>query len=264
MEYQHYKRLKIEQADGVLTVALSQPERRNAMDEIMHREIPELWRQISQDRSVRVVILKGDPEGKAFCAGGDLKWVSEAAQSGERYEEILRDGVDIVRGVAQLPQPVITMINGSAIGVGASLALFGDIVFADEAAVIADPHVSVGVVAGDGGAIIWPLLVGPNRAKEFLMTGDPLTGAQAERIGLVNHAVPAGELQERVENMARRLANGPRLAIELTKRSVNIQVNTLVNHILHASLALEGLTFRTQDHHAAVNAFLSRSRPSAK
>ncbi|HJV84984.1 MAG TPA: enoyl-CoA hydratase-related protein [Noviherbaspirillum sp.] len=264
MEYQHYKRLKIEQADGVLTVALSQPERRNAMDEIMHREIPELWRQISQDRSVRVVILKGDPEGKAFCAGGDLKWVSEAAQSGERYEEILRDGVDIVRGVAQLPQPVITMINGSAIGVGASLALFGDIVFADEAAVIADPHVSVGVVAGDGGAIIWPLLVGPNRAKEFLMTGDPLTGAQAERIGLVNHAVPAGELQERVENMARRLANGPRLAIELTKRSVNIQVNTLVNHILHASLALEGLTFRTQDHHTAVNAFLSRSRPSAK
>lgn len=263
MEYENYKRLKITRDGGVLTVVLSQPQRRNAMDETMHCEIPELWRQISRDRSVRVVVVKGDSEGKAFCAGGDLKWVSEAAQSGERYEEILRDGVDIVRGMAQLPQPVITMINGSAIGVGASLALFGDIVFADEAAVISDPHVSIGVVAGDGGAIIWPLLVGPNRAKEFLMTGDPVTGAEAARIGLVNHAVPAAELEERVYKMAQRLANGSRLAIELTKRSVNIQVNTLVNHILHASLALEGLTFRTEDHHEAVKAFLSRGKPAA-
>ena len=145
---------------------------------------------------------------------------------------------------------------------GASLALFGDIVFADETATIADPHVTIGVVAGDGGAIIWPLLVGPNRAKEFLMTGDPLTGAQAERIGLVNHAVPADELAARVDQMAQRLAHAPRLAIELTKRSVNIQVNNLVNNILHASLALEGITFRTEDHRDAVKAFLSRSKPS--
>lgn len=262
MDYANYKRLNVEQVGGVLTVELSQPQRRNAMDEVMHGELPDLWRQIAKDRSVRVVVVKGDPAGKAFCSGGDLKWVSDAAQSGERYEEILRDGVDIVRGMTQLPQPVITMINGSAIGVGASLALFGDIVFADEAATIADPHVTIGVVAGDGGAIIWPLLVGPNRAKEFLMTGDPLTGAQAERIGLVNHAVPADELAARVDQMAQRLAHAPRLAIELTKRSVNIQVNNLVNNILHASLALEGITFRTEDHRDAVKAFLSRSKPS--
>ncbi|MBS1188320.1 MAG: enoyl-CoA hydratase [Rhodocyclaceae bacterium] len=264
MEYAKFNRLKIEQVGGVLTVALSQPQRRNAMDETMHRELPELWRQVAKDRSVRVVVVKGDPEGKAFCAGGDLKWVSEAAQAGETYEEILRDGVDIIRGMTQLPQPVITMVNGSAIGVGASLALFGDIVFADQAAVIADPHVGIGVVAGDGGAIIWPLLVGPNRAKEFLMTGDPVTGADAERMGLVNHAVPAEELAGHVYKMAERLAQGPRLAIELTKRSVNIQVNNLVSNILHASLALEGLTFRTDDHRQAVNAFLSRSKPAGK
>jgi len=260
MEYAHYTRLKIRQDDGVLTVALSHPARRNAMDEAMHRELPALWRQVSADRAVRVVVITGDPEGGAFCAGGDLKWVSGAAQSGEAYEEILRDGVDIVRGMAQLPQPVIAMVNGAAIGVGASIALFADIVYADEAATIADPHVSIGVVAGDGGAIIWPLLVGPNRAKEFLMTGDPVTGAQAERIGLVNHALPKAELEAAAQAMARRLASGPRLAIELTKRSVNIQVNTLVNHMLHASLALEGMTFRTEDHRAAVQAFLSRAK----
>lgn len=249
MEYGQYKRLKIEQAGAVLTVALSQPKRRNAMDEIMHRELPELWRQVARDRSVRVVIVKGDPEGGAFCAGGDLKWVSEAAQAGETYEEILRDGVDIVRGMTQLPQPVISMINGAAIGVGASLALFADIVFAAQDAVIADPHVTIGVVAGDGGAVIWPLLVGPNRAKEFLMTGDPISGAEAERIGLVNHAVPAAELEGRVDKLAQRLAHGARLAIELTKRSVNIGLNTQINHVLQVLMVGKSHS----DHHLAQN-----------
>lgn len=263
MNYATYQRLKISLQDGVLTVMLSQPARRNAMDEVMHRELPQLWREVASDRDVRVVLIKGDPAGGAFCAGGDLKWVSEASQSGEGYEEILRDGVDIVRGMTQLPQPVISLINGAAIGVGASLALFADIVYADESATIADPHVTIGVVAGDGGAIIWPLLVGPNRAKEFLMTGDPLSGRRAADIGLINHALPAAELEPAARAMASRLASGPRLAIELTKRSVNLQMNALVSQILPASLAMEGLTFRTRDHHMAVDRFLSRGKAAA-
>jgi enoyl-CoA hydratase len=159
------------------------------------------------------------------------------------------------------PQPVLAMINGAAIGLGATLALFADISFIDEAAKIADPHVSVGVAAGDGGAVIWPLLIGPNRAKEFLMTGDALTGREAAALGLVNHAVPAAELEARTYALAQRLATGPRLAIEFTKRAVNLYLRQVLNQVIDASIGLEGINFRTADHAEAVRAFLAKERP---
>jgi enoyl-CoA hydratase len=127
--------------------------------------------------------------------------------------------------------------------------------------VIADPHVKIGVAAGDGGSIIWPLLLGHNKAKEFLMTGDALTGAQAEAIGLVNHAVPPEELEAVTYKMAQRLASGARLAIELTKRSVNMHLERTMAGMLEASLALEGLTFNTTDHNEAVRAFFAKEKP---
>ncbi len=256
-----YERLLVTQEDGVLTIVMNQSDRRNAMDAAMHRELPHVLRAASQDDAVRVIVLTGAADGKAFCAGGDLNWVHEQSQSGEGFSRVLSEGVEILRSIVQARQPVVAMINGAAVGIGATIALYCDVAFMAEDARIADPHVGIAVVAGDGGSVIWPLLVGPNRAKEFLMTGDAMTGSQAAAIGLVNHAVPGAELAERTYAFARRLATGPRLAIELTKRSVNMQIERAMAGMIDASLALEGLTFRTADHHEAVRAFFAKETP---
>ncbi|MEA3219565.1 enoyl-CoA hydratase-related protein [Immundisolibacter sp.] len=259
--YQGYQRLKFHRDGSILTIALSNPTARNAVDADMHAELARVFLEVALDTDTRVVVLTGDPDGKAFCAGGDLKWIESIEGKGERYAVVLKEGLDIVKTMSNTPQPIVSMINGHAMGLGATIGLFADVSFMDETAKIADPHVSIGVVAGDGGAIIWPLLIGPNRAKEFLMTGDALTGTQAAAIGLVNHAVPAAELQERAYAFARKLASGPQLAIQLTKRSVNLFVGQVIEQVLTASLAMEGLTFASADHREALRAFFAKEKP---
>ncbi len=256
-----YKRLLLENKGGVLTIMLSSPKRRNAVDGVMHEELPRALRAAAADPSVAVIVLTGDPAGGAFCAGGDIHWVRDASQTGEGFAKILREGVEVLRAIVDAPQPVISMINGAAVGLGATLALFADVSFMDEAAKISDPHVGIGVAAGDGGAVIWPLLIGPNRAKEFLMTGDALTGAEAASIGLINHAVPARDLNSRTYAFAERMLTGPRLAIEFTKRSVNLYLRMILNQVIDASVSLEGISFRTADHDEAVRAFAAKEKP---
>ncbi|MBT9282049.1 MAG: enoyl-CoA hydratase/isomerase family protein [Hydrogenibacillus schlegelii] len=263
--YDGYEALRFESRGPILTVYLVNPSARNAVNQRMHEELSRVFFEISRDRDVRVVVLRGAPEGKAFCSGGDLRWLQKAACTPEGYAEILRQGIEIVRSMLFLPQPILAMVDGPAVGLGATLALFADISLMAEDAKIADPHVAVGVVAGDGGAVMWPLLMGPNRAKEFLMTGDALTGAEAARIGLVNHAYPRDKLEGETYRLAERLAGGPRLAIEWTKRSVNLFIAQVMNTVLTASLALEGITFQTNEHQEAVQAFLEKtpSRPGS-
>jgi len=259
--YGEFRALKTTRDGAILTVAISNPQSRNAINATLHAELPRLFTTVSRDQDTRVVVLTGDPAGGAFCAGGDFKWFEETARDSVSFNRIMQDGRDIVRNLLDIPQPVIAMINGAAIGLGATIALHCDLSYIDEAAVIADPHVGVGVVAGDGGAVIWPLLIGPNRAKEFLMTGDPIRGRDAAGMGLVNHAVPAEELREVTYAMAHRLATGPRLAVEWTKRAVNLSIQRLATGVLTASMALEGLTFRTADHDEAVRAFHAKEKP---
>jgi enoyl-CoA hydratase len=260
--YDDYRALKFERLDATLTLSISNPGSRNAINSDLHEELPRAFARVARDRSIRVVVLTGDPAGGAFCAGGDLPWVTQVQSDADLFDQVMRDGRDIVHNMLAMPQPVIGMINGHALGLGATLALCCDITYMDEAAKIADLHVAAGVVAGDGGAVLWPLLIGPNRAKEFLMTGDPLTGRQAADIGLVNHAVPSAQLREAAYAMAARLERGPRLAIEWTKKSVNIFVQQVCDSVLPASIALEGLTFNTTDHREAVRAFLAKEAPA--
>lgn len=259
--YDGFRTLRFERDGPVLTVIISNPGARNSVNGVLHEELSLAFAQIAQDRGARVIVLTGDPAGRAFCAGGDFNWLTEVQGSPAKLDRVMQDGMAIIRNMLATPQPVIGMINGPAVGLGATLALNCDITYMDEAARIADPHVSVGVVAGDGGAVIWPLLIGPNRAKEFLMTGDPLTGREAAAIGLVNHALPAAELKSATYGMAHRLAEGPRLAIEWTKRSVNLAINQLANTVLTASLALEGITFCSPDHREALRALLAKEKP---
>jgi enoyl-CoA hydratase len=159
------------------------------------------------------------------------------------------------------PKPIIAKVNGHAIGLGATLALFSDICYAANHAKIADPHVAVGFTAGDGGAVIWPQLIGYNRAKELLFTGDHLLAPEAERLGLINRALPTEELDKAVDLLAQRIATGATHAIQWTKASINIGLKQLAHSIMDAGAAYEALSNHTRDHQEAVNAFREKRKP---
>ena len=246
---------------GVLTARLNRPDRGNGLNKQMHLDLRDLYQRIANDPEVRAVVLTG--AGRSFCVGADFAVMEENLETGypEGRPDLLDDGIDIARGALRVRQPMVAAVNGHAIGLGASLALFCDVVYMNEEARIGDPHVNAGLVAGDGGAVLWPLLVGLNRAKELLMTGDLLEADQAERYGLVNHVVPADEVLASATAMAQRLASGPRHAIEFNKRLCNKELEDRVNRLYDLAFALEAITFDTDDHREAVDAFLSKRAP---
>jgi enoyl-CoA hydratase/carnithine racemase len=168
----------------------------------------------------------------------------------------------MIQRMLDVEQPIVGAINGDAVGLGATIALFCDVIVASDKARFGDPHVRVGIVAGDGGAVIWPLLIGPARAKEFLMRGHLVTGAEAAKMGLVNYAVPPDEVLPKAKAIAQELADGPTWAIRWSKLCVNKWLKDQVNLILEASLAYEMITFTTEDHKEAARAFIEKRRPA--
>jgi enoyl-CoA hydratase len=193
-DYSRYEFIKVEKAERVATVTLNRPDRLNAVNPGLHHELMTIWNDLAEDREVNAIILTG--AGRAFCAGGDVKGMASgtlASPSGGTSERITAaEGRRIVQNMLDVEQPIIGAINGDAVGLGATIALLCDIIVASEKARFADTHVKVGVVAGDGGAVIWPLLIGPARAKEFLMRGHFVNGADAFKMGMVNYAVAPG------------------------------------------------------------------------
>jgi len=261
-DYSRYKYLKIEKDEGLLSLTLNRPEVLNAVNTEMHHELEDVLVDITRDDQVRAVLLTG--AGRAFCAGGDARSMT----SGE-FRELATATPSLPLGAArklilnllEVEQPIVAAVNGDAVGLGATLALFCDIVIAAENARFGDTHVKVGLVAGDGGAIIWPLLVGMAKAKEYLLTGDLIGAAEAERIGLVNKVVPLEELQPTAMAMAQRLASGPTKAIRWTKFAVNKRLREEVNLILDTSVALEAASMGSADHQEAARAFLEKRPP---
>ncbi|MDE1172204.1 MAG: enoyl-CoA hydratase-related protein [Parvibaculaceae bacterium] len=260
IDWTRYRRIKASHDGRVLTLALSNPERMNAVDALMHRELASVFLDAADDPLTDVIVLTG--EGPAFCAGGDINWMKQSFM--ERTPgpgSDASEGKRIVFSLLDLEKPVIAKVRGPAIGLGATLALFCDVIFASDTARFADPHVRAGIVAGDGGAIIWPQLIGYARAKEYLMTGDAITGPEAARMGLVNHCVPDDDLDGKTAAFAARLAGGALQAIRYTKVSINIGLKQLAHSILDTSIGYEMLTFATQDHREAVASFLEK-RPA--
>jgi len=247
-----YSTLDLRRSGAVLTVAFNRPERLNAIDARMHTELAQVFAELARDREVGVVVLTG--AGRAFCAGGDIDWFQHITPA--ETDLLFAEARSIIHDFLDIEQPVIAAVNGAAMGLGATLALFSDVAIAAEDARIADPHVRVGLVAGDGGAVIWPWLIGAARAKELLMTGDSLTGREAAAIGLVNRAVPAAEVLPQAYALAERLAAGPAPAIRGTKASVNRLLKSAVELVLDYSLERERECFTTPEHRDAVRAFL--------
>lgn len=263
VDYARYQTIIVEKANKVVTITLNRPERLNAVNDVLHKELETLFGEINDDDEIGAIILTG--AGRAFCAGGDMKAVADQPEpSGDSFRAPVtfsRGPRRLIMNMLEIEAPIVVAMNGDAIGLGATLALFGDVIIASENARIGDTHVRMGLVAGDGGAVIWPLLVGVHRAKEYLMTGDLIPAPEAERIGLVNHVVPADDLMPEARALAERLANGPTWAIRWTKASVNKLLRERANLILDTSLAYEALTTGTEDMREAGRAFLEKRTP---
>ncbi|WP_256839865.1 enoyl-CoA hydratase/isomerase family protein [Ornithinimicrobium faecis] len=236
-------------------VTLNRPERLNAIDPPTHALLKQRLIDADLDPDTRVIVLTG--AGRAFCAGGDVKGMEGETDFGGG-DRVLSMGRDLIDAIIRLEKPVISMVNGVAVGLGATIALMTDIVYLSDDARIGDRHVNVGLVAGDGGAAIWPLLVGPSRAKEFLMTGRLIGAEEAASIGLVSRAVPAEELREQVFALADELAALPPYAVRATKASINKTLQLTAAQVLDLSLAYEHLSMKTDDHQEAVRAFTEK------
>ena len=268
-DYSDYEFLKVDVVDRVATITINRPDSLNAVHNSLHHELEQVWIDVRADRDVNAIILTG--AGRAFCAGGDVKGMAEgslAGGSGRKGKGRGRgpigssNGRRLVENMLDVEQPIIGAINGDAVGLGATLALLCDITVVSEKARFADTHVKVGIVAGDGGAVIWPLLIGPHRAKEFLMRGNFINGAEAGRIGMVNYAVAPDEVISKARALAQELADGPTWAIRWSKLSVNKWLKQQANLIMDASIAYEMMTFNTDDHKEAVRAFVEKRKPN--
>lgn len=257
VDFSRYRFIRTERRGRILTLTLDRPDKLNAVDAALHAELATIFSDAADDAGSDVIVLTG--AGRAFCSGGDIPWMQTMIDEG--FGQTAREAKRIIFSLLDCEKPIIARVNGHATGFGATLALFCDVVFAVETAKIGDPHVSVGFTAGDGGAVIWPQLIGYARAKEWLMTGDLMTAADAARIGLINHAVPAAELDARVDAFADKLAAGAQFAIRTTKASINIGLKQLAASIMDTCLAYEERSNDTRDHQEAVNAFREGRSP---
>ncbi len=259
MQYESYNAITAERRDRILTLTMNRPEQLNAIDQELHEELSRIFYDVAGDEETDIVVFTG--AGTAFCAGGDLEWIDAMHGDPKAFARTVWEGKRVINGLLDIEQPVIARLPGHAIGLGCTLALFSDIIYAAEAAKIGDPHVSVGLVAGDGGAVIWPQLIGYPRAKEYLMTGDLMSATRAAEIGLINYAVPADQLDGQVYAMADRLAGGAVNAIKWTKASVNRGLKQVANAVLDTAFNFEAMSQMTQDHKIATQAFLNKETP---
>jgi enoyl-CoA hydratase len=254
--------LRFEYVGDVLRVVIAHPtSAMNAVDEALHHDLTRLFAELRREDRARAVVLTG--QGRAFSAGGDFAWFPELRAPG-RADALRRDAKQLIWDLLDVEVPIVAALNGHAMGLGASIALLCDVIFMADTATIGDPHVRVGIVAGDGGAAIWPLAVGPARAKQYLLTGDPLSAVEAERIGLVNRVVPAADLDREAMVFAARLAAGAPLAVRYTKLAVNKLVKDALNVAFDTSTALELVTFQSEDHQEALAALREKRPPSFK
>jgi len=266
VDYSGYKGLILSFADGIATVTLSNPGKKNAVTPTMSRELTSIWDDLWRDPEVKVIILTG--EGDAFCSGVDISQQTarqvDLAQPGKKAVRTLngttRSARKHVMGILECEKPVLAKVRGPAYGMGCNMALACDMVFVSENARLCDSHVKIGLVAGDGGVLLWPLAIGIHRAKQYLMTGEPVPAKVAEEIGLVNRCLADEELDDHVQKMAETLRDLPPHAVNYTKASLNIALKQMTQSAFEASLAYEIYTMEMEDHREAGTAFMQKRK----
>jgi enoyl-CoA hydratase len=246
MAFSDYQRVAFTRSGRILTATLTGTNPVNPVDGRMHHEL-----------SSDLIILTGAGD-KAFCAGGDVAWFDEQIANPASFRAIAPEAKRIVTTLLDLEKPILCRLNGAAAGLGATLALLCDVVVAADTAKIGDPHVKVGLVAGDGGAVIWPALIGHARAKELLMTGEMLSAGEAQAMGLIAHVVEPAALDAKVDEITRKILANPRWAVRWTKTVINAQLKMLAAAGNDPAVAYEILSNMTADRAEAVAAFKGR------
>jgi enoyl-CoA hydratase len=259
MEYADYQHLTFDlNPNGVLRITINRPAVLNATNARLHWELTQVWGTVDADSKARVALITG--AGKAFSAGGDLDLVEEMFTNTAAVSRTMREASDLVYNMINLDKPIVSAINGVAVGAGLVVALLADVSIIAETARLTDGHTRLGVAAGDHAAIIWPLLCGMAKAKYYLLTCDFIDGREAERIGLVSLCVPPDQLMARAGEVADRLASGAQYAVRYTKRALNNWLRQ-AGPIFDQSLALEMLSFGHEDVREGVRALREKRPP---
>lgn len=258
-DYSKYEHILFDIKDGVALLTINRPDVYNATNFKLHNELSKVWLDLGNDDDVRVVVITG--AGTAFSAGGDFDLIQESIGNAKVIAETMEEARDIVHNMINLDKPVISAINGVAVGAGLAVALLADISIASDKARFTDGHVRLGVAAGDHAAVIWPMLIGMAKAKYYLMTCEFLDGTEAERIGLVSQVVPHDELMDKAMDVARRLAVGSQQALRYTKRSLNQWLRQAEHTAFDYSLSLEMLGFFGEDVQEGLDSVRERRDP---
>jgi enoyl-CoA hydratase len=256
MPYAPTSRLEIETDGPVTILTMNNPEMRNAFIDELHIAMQEVWGYLAADPSVKAVVLTG--KGRAFSAGGNVPGFIQDYENLEHRRVSLRGARRLMDAMAEFPKPLVAAVNGPAVGLGCSVVVSCDMVFMGESAFIADPHVSIGLVCGDGGAVAWPLMMSLLKAKEYLLTGDRIPAKEAVELGLANRVVPDAQLMTEAVAFAHRLASQPPQAIQETKRALNLHLQQAIALVAPFALAMESESFGTDELYQTIQEFKKR------
>jgi enoyl-CoA hydratase len=265
-DYVNYRHLRFERVGYVLVVTIAHAvSPMNAVDEELHAELARLMADLRRESTARAIVLTGADAGTAtaFCAGGDFAWFPQL-RTVAALEHLRRDAKAIIWDLLEVSVPIICALNGHAMGLGASIALLCDSIVMSTSARIGDPHIRVGLVAGDGGTAIWPLAIGPALAKRYLLTGDQLDADTCLRLGLVTDLAAPDELMPTAMALATKMASMPPLAVQYTKAAVNQQVKQALLASFDIAAQSELVTFLSADHVEAVSAITEKRQPTYK
>lgn len=255
-----YRTLQIDRSpSGVTEVVLNNPERLNSVDVAGHRELTNVWTDLDADPETKVILLRA--EGRAFSSGGDFSLIEAMMDDSAVHRRTLREARDLVRNLIECSKPIVSAVNGVAVGAGLAAALLADIPIAGRSARILDGHTTLGVAAGDHAVLIWPLLVGMAKAKYHLLTNEPIDGTEAERLGLVAKVVDDDQLLDEARRIAGRLAAGPAEALSWTKHTLNHWLRSAYP-AFDASVAYEFLGFLGSDPKEGLAAVKEKRPPS--
>lgn len=259
IDYSRFDRLRVELDAGVLRLTLNRPDKRNIIDDPINEQISDVIQAATFDEAVRVIVLAG--EGKSFCGGGDFAQMKRKVDDPGLFFKGIWNSRRLVYTVLDCPKPTVAKLHGHAMGLGATLPLMCDLVVAVDDTKIADPHVNIGLVAGDGGALIWPQMMGYAKARKFLLLGEPILGKEAAELGLIAESAPTYEEMDAIaEKWIAKLASGAGQALYGTKMTINMPLRQMAHGMMDAGMAYEGLSNISKDHAEAIEA-IGEKRP---
>jgi enoyl-CoA hydratase len=259
MNFADYKTIAFERRGRVLNVTFNQPEKLNSFAGVSHTELSWLFYDLVEDTESDIIVVSG--AGRAFSAGGDIEYMQWLHDNPTEFYRCVREAKRIVNGMLECDKPIIAKVNGDAIGLGATVAVFCDVVFAAETARFGDPHNNVGLISGDGGQIMWPYLMGYARAKHYLFTGEKFTAKQGVEFGMVNAALPAAELDAYVDAYADKLAAMPVQSLRWSKSTINVPLRQMAASMMDVGMAYENVSSASKDHVEAIAAFREKRSP---